>query len=136
MMLRVCSWCRWPLGLKRGRAGVTHGICRPCASLITRGGGRHGKASGEPDVAAHDGSHPSRHARATADPSVLMLLCASLAVTSTLVLGTAVVQSVELRDVTAATLQRAQMRRSNDPPVTNTNLQHWSAAMRFEVMPR
>lgn len=30
-MLRICSWCRWPLGIKPGRPGVTHGICAPCA---------------------------------------------------------------------------------------------------------
>lgn len=36
MMLRVCSWCRWPLGIKPGRPGVTHGICRPCARRVQR----------------------------------------------------------------------------------------------------
>ena len=29
-MLRVCAWCRRILGLKRGGAGVTHGMCCRC----------------------------------------------------------------------------------------------------------
>jgi hypothetical protein len=34
MTLRICAWCRWPLGIRfRGR-GVTHGVCRVCTDRL------------------------------------------------------------------------------------------------------
>jgi len=34
LMIRRCGWCRKLLGLKLGRGGTTHGICKPCAEKL------------------------------------------------------------------------------------------------------